>query len=123
MRSIRSADTAPEIAVRRVLHRLGFRFRLHRKDLPGSPDIALPGRRIAVFVHGCFWHRHEGCRLAYSPKSRVEFWREKFKKNTMRDERAESELIELGWRPIVIWECETRKSDLTDIIRDRMASE
>lgn len=123
MRGIRSADTTPEIAVRRVLHHLGFRFRLHRKDLPGSPDIALAGRRIAIFVHGCFWHRHDGCRLAYSPKSRVEFWREKFEKNMMRDGRVESELKALGWRPVIVWECETRQSDLNHIIRDRLACE
>lgn len=108
MSGIRSRDTRPELVVRRWLHRNGYRFRLHRKDLPGSPDIVLPGRRIAIFVHGCFWHRHAGCRLAYNPKSNVERWQAKFQENVERDKRQQAALEALGWNSIVIWECEVR---------------
>jgi DNA mismatch endonuclease, patch repair protein len=108
MSRIRSTDTQPERLVRSVLHRLGFRFRLHQKDLPGSPDIVLPRHRLAVFVHGCFWHRHRGCEFAYSPKSRVAFWRDKFGRNIDRDAHAKQRLKALGWKVIVIWECEAR---------------
>ena len=108
MSRIRGRDTTPELAVRRMAHRLGFRFRLHRKDLPGRPDIVFPQYRAAVFVHGCFWHRHNGCRYAYTPKSRVPFWTEKFKKNVAHDRRSEEALRNLGWRVLVIWECETQ---------------
>lgn len=108
MSGIRSRDTRPELVVRRWLHRNGYRFRLHRKDLPGSPDIVLPGRRIAIFVHGCFWHRHAGCRLSYNPKSNVERWQAKFRENVERDNRQRIALEALGWSPIVIWECEVR---------------
>ena len=108
MARIRGHDTAPEIAVRRIAHRMGLRFRLHRKDLPGRPDLVLPKHRLAVFVHGCFWHRHEGCRRATTPKSRAVFWTEKFAMNVARDARQEAALKELGWRVLVIWECETR---------------
>lgn len=107
MSRIRGKDTAPEKAVRSCLHGLGYRFRLHRKDLPGSPDIVLPRHRTAVFVHGCFWHRHPGCRFAYRPKSNVVFWKEKFKENVARDRRKASALRKQGWRVLVIWECET----------------
>jgi DNA mismatch endonuclease (patch repair protein) len=108
MARIGQKNTAPEISVRRVLHRLGFRFRLHRRDLPGTPDIVLAGRRIALMVHGCFWHRHPGCRFAYSPKSRTEFWNAKFARNVIRDQEVEQKLTALGWHAHVIWECETR---------------
>lgn len=107
MRRVRRKDTEPELAVRRYLHAQGFRFRLHRKDLPGTPDIVLPSRKVVVFVHGCFWHRHHGCRKATMPKSRVGFWAEKFEKNKERDRRKMSQLRKSGWRPIVIWQCET----------------
>ncbi len=107
MARIGQKNTAPEISVRRVLHRLGFRFRLHRRDLPGTPDIVLAGRRIALLVHGCFWHRHPGCRFAYSPKSRTEFWNAKFARNVIRDREVEQKLTALGWHAHVIWECET----------------
>lgn len=108
MSRIRGRDTTPELIVRRMAHGLGLRFRLHRKDLPGRPDIVFPRFRAAVFVHGCFWHRHNGCRFAYTPKSRVEFWMEKFKKNVAHDRRSEEALRNLGWRVLVIWECETQ---------------
>ncbi len=108
MSRIKGRDTTPELVVRRMAHRLGFRFRLHRKDLPGRPDIVFPRHRTAVFVHGCFWHRHNECRYAYTPKSRVAFWTEKFKKNVAHDRRSEEALRNLGWRVFVIWECETQ---------------
>ena len=108
MSRIKGRDTVPEIVVRRIAHGLGFRFRLYRKDLPGRPDLVFPRHRAVVFVHGCFWHRHDGCRYAYEPKSRVPFWTEKFRRNVARDQRNEAALRALGWRVLVIWECETR---------------
>ena len=107
MAGIRGRDTAPELAVRRIAHRMGLRFRVHRKDLPGRPDLVFPKHRLAVFVHGCFWHRHEGCRFASDPKSRVAFWKGKFAANVDRDARQQAALKELGWSVLVIWECET----------------
>ncbi|MDQ0563205.1 DNA mismatch endonuclease (patch repair protein) [Rhizobium mesoamericanum] len=111
MARIAGKGTKPEVAVRRVAHGLGYRFRLHRRDLPGSPDLVFPSRQLALFVHGCFWHRHAGCRLAYNPKSNVEFWQAKFKGNIARDARVLDELERLGWRVAMIWECETRDFD------------
>lgn len=111
MSGIRSRDTKPEILVRRLAHRLGYRFRLHRRDLPGTPDVVFPGRRKAVLVHGCFWHRHSGCRYAYKPKSNVEKWQAKFAVNVARDARVKTELEQLGWKVLTIWECETADID------------
>lgn len=108
MRSVRRTDTAPELAVRRMLHSLGLRFRLHRKDLPGTPDVVLPKFRTVVFVHGCFWHRHTGCQYATFPKSNRDFWFRKFEANIDRDRRNNEKLTELGWKILVVWECETR---------------
>ena len=108
MSRIRSGNTKPEIAVRRTLHFLGYRFRLHRKDLPGKPDIVLPKYKTVIFVHGCFWHRHENCRYSYNPKSRAKFWQDKFAANIERDKRSAADLKMLGWRQLVIWECETK---------------
>lgn len=108
MAGIRSKNTRPEIVVRQLAHSLGLRFRLHRKDLPGSPDLVFPRWRLAVFVHGCFWHRHVGCPLAASPKTRPEFWRKKFDANVVRDRRAAESLAAQGWRVMTIWECDTR---------------
>lgn len=108
MGRIRAYDTTPEIAVRSLLHRAGFRFRLHAKDLPGKPDIVLRRRKSVVFVHGCFWHRHEGCKQCYSPKSNIAFWRAKFEGNITRDRKNALALRALGWRVIVVWECELR---------------
>lgn len=108
MTNIRSRDTRPELAIRRVAHRLGLRFRLHRRDLPGSPDLVFPGRRTVLFVHGCYWHRHSGCKFAYTPKSNVEFWQNKFQTNVARDVRVKRELEDGGWKVITIWECETK---------------
>ena len=106
MSRIRDRDTKPEKVVRSALHRMGFRFRLHRRDLPGSPDIVLPKHGAVIFVHGCFWHRHARCRYAYTPKSRVEFWQRKFQQNVERDRRVQRELRRLGWKIIVVWECQ-----------------
>ena len=107
MGRIGGKDTKPEIVVRQILHRLGFRFRLHRNDLPGRPDIVLPRFRTVIFVHGCFWHRHEGCKYAYVPKTRVPFWVAKFAGNVKRDEVHSRELRAKGWRVLTVWECET----------------
>lgn len=112
MGRIRGKDTKPEMTVRQIAHRLGYRFRLHRRDLPGSPDLVFPGRRKVVFVHGCYWHRHPGCRFAYTPKSNVEFWTRKFVANEARDEAAVTCLLAQGWDVLVIWECEARDSQL-----------
>jgi DNA mismatch endonuclease (patch repair protein) len=107
MSRIRSGNTEPERKVRSILHRLGYRFRLHRRDLPGSPDIVLPKHRLAIFVHGCFWHRH-GCSYTYTPKSRQDFWLKKFSGNTRRDRISQKALQNLAWNVAVIWECETQ---------------
>lgn len=120
MAAIRGKDTAPELAVRRMLHGMGLRFRLHRKELPGRPDIVLPRHRTVVFVHGCFWHRHQGCRFTTTPKTRREFWQAKFDGNVARDRRNQAELVQLGWRVIVVWECELRD---VAALRDRLVSE
>ena len=111
MSRIKSGDTKPERLVRSLLHRMGYRFRLHRRDLPGRPDIVLPKYRKVILVHGCYWHRHPGCRFAYTPKSNVEFWQAKFDENVSRDERQNRQLSELGWRVVTIWECETKEQD------------
>ena len=108
MSRVRGRDTEPEMIVRKIAHGLGFRFRLHRRDLPGSPDLLFPRYRAVIMVHGCFWHRHPGCKYASSPKTRVRFWEDKFEGNVVRDRRNEGALDELGWRVMVIWECETR---------------
>ena len=114
MARFKGKDTKPEMLVRRALHRLGFRFRLHRRDLPGSPDVVLPGRRTALFVHGCFWHQHEGCRTARVPATRPEFWTAKLQRNKERDASNLADLMELGWRALVVWECEARAADLDE---------
>ena len=108
MGRIRGKDTKPEMVVRKVAHRLGYRFRLHQCNLPGSPDLVFPRRRKAVFVHGCYWHRHPGCRLAYMPKSNVDFWTRKFAVNEARDRKALEDLHDQRWDTLVVWECETK---------------
>lgn len=108
MAKVRGANTKPERIVRRVAHRVGLRFRLHRRDLPGTPDLVLPRHKLAIFVHGCFWHRHEGCRRSSLPSTNVEFWIRKFERNVTRDQAAVSALEQAGWRVAVIWECETK---------------
>lgn len=109
---IRGRDTKPELIVRSTLHRLGLRFRLHSAKLPGKPDIVLARWRTVVLVHGCFWHRHEACRYAYTPKSRLEFWMRKFDENKRRDVRNLEALVSCGWRVITVWECETSHREL-----------
>ena len=108
MSGIRGRNTKPEIAVRKALHAAGFRFRLHRRDLPGSPDVVMPGRKVAIFVHGCFWHRHENCRFAKLPSSRADFWRLKLEGNAERDRRNQGALRTAGWRVLTVWECAIR---------------
>jgi DNA mismatch endonuclease (patch repair protein) len=119
MAAVRSANTMPEIIVRSTAHKLGLRFRLHSKRLPGKPDLVFPSRRIALFVHGCFWHRHDCPHGRQLPESNADFWREKLKRNAERDSEVQSLLIAEGWRPIIIWECQTKATDLPErIIRE-----
>ena len=108
MSRVKGKDTSPELRVRKAAHSLGLRFRLHRKDLPGKPDLVFPRYKTAVFVHGCFWHRHENCPKASTPKSRRDFWQDKFAANISRDERVSRELRDRGWVVETIWECETK---------------
>ena len=108
MACVHSKDTTPELTVRRYLHNLGYRFRLHRKDLPGKPDIVLPKYHSVIFIHGCFWHRHEGCKRASFPATNQEFWSKKFDNNIKRDEKNIQALLTLGWRVTIIWECEIK---------------
>lgn len=112
MSRIAARDTKTELCVRSALHRLGFRFRLHRTDLPRKPDIVLPRYRTVIFVHGCFWHRHEDCKNASTPATRREFWEQKFSRNVERDREVQAALLADGWNVYVIWECEVRSSDL-----------
>lgn len=111
MARVRSSDTRPERRVRSLLHRLGYRFRLHRRDLPGTPDIVLPKHETVVFVHGCFWHRHPGCKRATTPKKNREAWERKFARNVKRDRRAHDKLTALGWKVVTVWECELRDEE------------
>lgn len=111
MARVRSKDTGPELKVRRVAHRMGLRFRLHRRDLPGTPDLVFPKHRLAVFVHGCFWHRHKGCSRTSMPATRVEFWQEKFDATVARDKDALAGLDMLGWKTLVLWECELASAE------------
>jgi len=110
MSRIKGKNTKPELSVRSFLHKHGFRFRLHRKDLPGCPDIVLPKYRTAIFVHGCFWHHHLGCKYAYLPKSNREFWNSKFKKTVERDSSTVERLKHTGWNVLIVWECQCKKS-------------
>ena len=117
MSRIKNRDTTPERVVRSVLHRMGFRFRLHGRKLPGRPDVVLPRHRTVVLVHGCFWHRHARCRFAYTPKSNLPFWLRKFEENVARDRRAAKALHAHGWKVITVWECQTGDIDqLTRIL-------
>src|SRR5580693_3748568 len=110
MSRIRGRNTKPELVVRSLLHKMGYRFRTHLRAVPGTPDVAFPARRKAILVHGCFWHQHDGCRRAFSPSTRSEFWGQKFRRTRERDQRLLAEAEHAGWRMLVIWECET--SDL-----------
>lgn len=112
MSSIRAKDTKPEKFVRSLLHQHGYRFRLHRRDLPGSPDVVLPKYNSVIFVHGCFWHQHPGCNLSKRPKSNIDYWHKKLARNVERDKENIAKLEENGWEVLVIWECETSKSKI-----------
>ena len=114
MSRIRGKDTTPELVVRRELHGAGFRYRLHVKDLPGKPDIVLPKWKTVIFVHGCFWHRHEGCKDATIPKTRTDWWLAKLNKNVVNDHQKKAQLEALGWKVLIVWECEINKN--TDFI-------
>lgn len=118
MSRIRGKDTCPELVLRRALHARGFRFRLHDRRLPGSPDLVLPRYGAVCFVHGCFWHRHQGCRFATTPATRPEFWQAKFDATLARDRRNRRRLLEFGWRIAIIWECTLKKGG-----EDRVTSE
>ena len=109
MGKIRRAHTKPELLVRRMLHSMGYRYRLQWKGVPGRPDVAFPGRKKAIYVHGCFWHQHEGCRSAHIPSTRTAFWSSKFERNKARDQRVLAEARALGWETLVVWECETAR--------------
>ena len=113
MSRVRNRDTKPEMIVRRFLHRLGFRYRLHDRQLPGAPDVVFRSRRKVIFIHGCFWHRHSNpaCKLARMPKSKVDFWWPKLEANRVRDLRNQSVLDAMGWRYLVVWECELRHKE------------
>lgn len=122
MSGIRGRDTGPEMRVRRLLHQKGYRFRLHRRDLPGSPDLVLPKHRVVVFVHGCFWHFHAGCRLARVPGTRSDFWRTKLLGNRARDGVAVDALLADGWRVLVVWECWLRASRDDEMAAEALAA-
>lgn len=111
MSKIKGKNTKPEMTVRSLCHELGLRYRLHREDLPGTPDLVFPKHRLCLFVHGCFWHRHPGCKYTYTPKSRLDFWLPKLAKNVERDAKAQRELEAAGWRVSIIWECQTKNKD------------
>lgn len=122
MSRIGSKNTAPEIVIRRLLHAMGYRFRLHRKDLPGKPDIVFVGRRKAIFVHGCFWHAH-GCRIGQPPKSKPEFWEPKLQRNRARDAKNEGALRTDGWSVLTVWQCEIKdRTSVAEKLRDFLES-
>jgi DNA mismatch endonuclease (patch repair protein) len=118
MSRVRSKDTRPEMTVRRLIHKAGFRYRLHVADLPGRPDLVFPKRKKVIFIHGCFWHSHTGCQHARVPKSRTSFWTAKFESNKTRDERNIDALTQAGWKVLVLWECELSKPDLIKKIKE-----
>ena len=122
MAGIRGKDTKPELALRRALHARGFRFRLHVKKVPGRPDLVFPKHRAVVFVHGCFWHRHAGCRYTTTPSTRPEFWQTKFEANLARDAAIQDALIQTGWRVAMVWECALRKTDQLATTADSIAA-
>lgn len=113
MQKIRGKNTGPELAVRRLAHSLGYRFRLHRPDLPGKPDLVFPGRKKIIFVHGCFWHKHDepGCKLTRRPKSRQEYWTPKLERTQRRDDEHQAALKGMGWEVLVVWECEIKDTE------------
>lgn len=123
MSRIRGKDSTPEMKLRRLVHGLGFRYRLHSKALPGTPDLVFPAKHAVIFMHGCFWHRHEGCKLARLPKSRLDFWEEKLESNKRRDLCHHQQLFELGWRVLVVWECQLNDTaNVSRIVQDFLKS-
>lgn len=120
MRAVKSKDTGPEMIVRRFLHSIGLRYRLHDRRLPGVPDLVFPGRRVVLFVHGCFWHQHPGCPASARPQSRTDYWTRKLDGNMARDARHHAALIAAGWEVLVIWECETRSKDALEAVAARI---
>lgn len=123
MASVRSENTKPEMRVRSAAHKLGFRFRLHRKELPGKPDMVFPSRRVALFVHGCFWHGHDCPHGRRLPVANADYWRDKIRRNVERDIKAQTALMDLGWHPIVIWECQIKGDNLTQTLVRELASD
>lgn len=117
MAAVKGKNTKPEIVVRKLLHKLGYRFRLHRKDLPGRPDIVLPKYKTVIFIHGCFWHRHPNCKYASTPSTNTEFWEKKLEENVRRDREDVDKLDKLGWRVITIWSCELKNRDIYNKLR------
>lgn len=117
MARVHAKDTAPELRIRKLLHSLGYRYVLHAKNLPGRPDVVFPKRRMAIFIHGCFWHQHAGCKAAARPTSNTEYWEQKLTRNTSRDKATYKALEAAGWRVLLIWECEindkNKREDLT----------
>ncbi len=111
MSRVKGCDTKPEKLVRSLVHRMGFRFRIHRRDLPGNPDIVLPRHGKIIFVHGCFWHGHKGCQRSKRPKTNTSFWNKKLDENIIRDKRFQKKLRRMGWKVLVVWQCETRKPE------------
>ncbi len=111
MGQVRGWDTKPELFVRSIVHRMGFRFRLHRRELPGNPDLVLPKHKKAIFIHGCFWHGHKGCSRSNRPATNKAFWKKKLDRNIQRDNNNVRKLRRLGWKPLVIWECETKNPE------------
>ncbi|MCP4373098.1 MAG: DNA mismatch endonuclease Vsr [Deltaproteobacteria bacterium] len=116
MSKVRAKNTRPERIVRSWLHKQGYRFRLYRKDLPGKPDIVLPKYKTVIFIHGCFWHRHQGCKKTTTPKTHADLWKEKFQKNIDRDRRNQQELQQLGWKVIIVWQCEIEQGTFSSKI-------
>lgn len=122
MAAIGSKNTKPELVVRKALHKAGVRFRLHDKRLPGTPDIVLRSRRVAILVQGCFWHRHLRCKYAYTPKTRTEWWAVKFRHNKKRDKLVQARLVEQGWKVVLVWECETKDAAALQAFAKRIAN-
>jgi len=118
MSKIRAKNTKPELMVRRILWNMGYRYRLHKASLPGKPDIYIPSIKTAVFIHGCFWHQHEGCKRSFMPKSNLDYWKNKLKNNVLRFDKVKEELTAAGFKVVVVWECETKnKEQLIDLIK------
>ena len=115
MQAVKSKDTGPELAVRRIMHKLGYRYRLHKKGLPGRPDLVFARRKKVIFVHGCFWHGHD-CRYGRPPESRREYWLPKLERNRERDRENKAELESLGWKVLTVWECQIKRKDTADLV-------